>query len=1140
MGSFAIGAGEKAGAYSVNFDDTAFHSVIVPGDTQLQAGFTGVKGFLETKDLVAINEKEWWYRKQFRVPSHARGSINRLVFDGSDYFTTVWLNGHCLGTHEGTYTPFSFDVTKFLHYGRKNLLAIKVTHPWIPEGRGLTEYMNGDFSFANHWSDMPLNKLPYFIDVNWDALPAGGNAAFAMGIWRSVHLVTSSPIFLSDLNVETESIGKDGSATLRVSATMDNETSHSYSRTIQLLLKPNNFQGSAITLSPLEVKAVPGKTIATEEVRIANAHLWWTWDRGPQNLYELQASIAPANGLWGDERSVRFGIRTITRDQSMAYHLNGQRLFIKGSWFPIDQYYRSTPTYWDYDRDLRLFRGANFNMLVNFTVVEKPAFYDLCDQLGILVVTELPFPQLGPQQVLDKDSPRKEPFLKQARLQVSEIVTELRNHPSIIEWAPLAEAHDKEGNYWGYGGVPMDQEGYNEFVDDIRTIIARLSPDTIYHPSLCDLGEQHFWMAGAGHSSNTENYQTHFDAKADFVSEYGSISMSSYEYLGKYLTSKQQWNPASPDALRWFNLPIDIPAYAYWTSNMNDGLYSMLFRAEHFIDRDPRSARELVNDTQMYQAFLMKYATEAYRRKKYDPIMGIRSWDFLELAPGFRFGIVDYDRVPKIAYWYLKKAQAPVAISFAFKFSLESQLAGSHWSVPVWVNNDLDQSLQGILHVEMRALDGKLISTHDFGTAVGADSKSMAGTFSLDLPSVPGVYMLRASLKSESLHEPVSDVSFVKVVAPAFSTPHHVLLIAQSRYAKPIEQMLQAMGVDVDVFDENSLDAMAKDLHDGAAIHAKYDVIWFGCFESLFKVLPSSTAQAIRQAVRLGSGFIYTGGDGSFHGGQGRAAMIEATALDALLPVSVEDHGDVILGRYSMDDSLEAHPVIHAIGAADAHAGTGISRSVDLLRHYGLPGFNQVAARPSAKIDMTIAGQPLLVVGSYGAGKVVAFTGFTPAAGANKTPALPLDQEFIGNPANRAYFVVFSTLLQQALPGDPLLAANLLAQHETPLFQTLNRLPQTQIAISEEDGSRVDGKHIHCRLHITSRGGYAHLVHLRVVWPGTQDHPYLTEFSDNDFELLPNETKDIDVDWWSKTPDVQPHGSFVANAENANEVQLAF
>ena len=134
------------------------------------------------------------------------GTVTRLVFDGADYFATVWLNGQLLGKHEGTYTPFEFDVTNQLRYGGDNLLVVQLSHPWEPKGRGLLEYLNGDFTMAIPGSAAVLKKQPFFIDMDWDALPAQGNAAYVMGIWRSVHLRTSSPVTIKDLNVRTESI----------------------------------------------------------------------------------------------------------------------------------------------------------------------------------------------------------------------------------------------------------------------------------------------------------------------------------------------------------------------------------------------------------------------------------------------------------------------------------------------------------------------------------------------------------------------------------------------------------------------------------------------------------------------------------------------------------------------------------------------------------------------------------------------------------------------------------------------------------------------------------------------------------------------------------------------------------------------
>lgn len=1127
MGSFAPGAGEAANAFAENYQEPGFRSVAVPGDTQLQAGFTGVERFRDSKELIAVNQKEWWYRKHFRAQPAAEGSITRLVFDGVDYFATVWLNGKLLGEHEGTYAPFSFDVTNLLHTGEDNVLAVCIAHPWIPKGRALNEYLNGDFTMSNPWNNLELKQPPYYIDMAWDALPAQGNAAYAMGIWRSVRLETSLPVNLENLYVRTVQIAADGTATLQVTATLENSGSAPSTGKLALTLCPKNFAGAAEELPSLDYTAAPGRTSLTTEVRVAHAHLWWSWDQGAQDMYELDARLSN-----GDVQTARFGIRTMTRDEDLTYRLNGRSIFIKASWFPIADYYRSTPTRQSYERDLRLFRDANFNLTVNFTVVEKPEFYDLCDELGILVVEELPIQQFGPLHVLDATSPRRAAFLEQATTQFSQIVRMNRNHPSIIEWAPLAEAHDKSGK-WGFGDMVVDQEGYQEFADHIAKIVGELAPGTIFHPSLCDFGEQHFWLAG-GQRYDTKSYMDHFDASARFISEYGGFSMSSAENLGKYIAPERQWNVKQNDALRWFNLPIDVPEYSYWTSFMDDGLWGMLFRSMHWVDRSPQSPRELVAATQLYQGFLLKYATEAYRRKKNAPVQGIRSWDFVELAPGFRFAIVDYDRVPKTAYYFMKQALAPVAVSFAYKEALESQLAGRSWSAPVWVVNDLRTPLEGSVRAELLRVDGSSVVAAILPVQVNADDKAEVGRFAFTLQEHAGVYILRATLSAPQLAAPIVETSYIKVVEPAFAQTPRVLLIGQRKYAEPIEEMLSALGAQVDVYDENRLDAMESDLHDGTALHLKYDAVWLASFEALAKVLPGSSAQAIADAVKQGTGFIHSGGDGSFHGGHGHAAIVEATALGDVLPVSISGNSDVIWGQYTLANTLRDQPAIHEVKAASP-ATPSLTALAGELERIGLEGFNRTEPRAGSRVLITIAGDPLLVTGRYGLGRTVAYTGFTPAT--DEFSGTTMDNQWAYRPATRTHMQSVAEMLALALPGGAEWKHEVLEQRATPLFETLKNLPQAKLEATLADCEPAEGGGL-CRLCIHSTQGFAHLVHLRIEWSSVP--PYLAELSDNDFEMLPGETREIELHWRASDPQGAAHGALVLDAANAPEVRQEF
>jgi beta-mannosidase len=1139
LGSYAMDAGITAGAQAENFDEGGFKRVVVPGDVQLQVGLKGQDLFRETKELIGINDKEWWYRKHFKAAAQIAGKRTLLQFDGADYFASVWLNGKLLGEHEGTYVPFSFDVTSLLRYGGENVLAVRVTHPWIPKDRGLSEYMNGDFSMTVYTDALSLSHTPYTISMGWDGLPAHGNAAFAMGLWRSVHLTTMNEVIVTDLYARTVSIDPDGSALLAISGAVENAGKDAAAVSVDLSISPANFTGETLKPAAIAVQAAPGKTAFSEEVRVKKARLWWTWDSGAQNMYRLTASIAPAagaakTGKTGDVQSVRFGIRTFNRGTDMTSRLNGKRIFVKASWFPIEAYYRSLPTHDDYDRDLRLFRDANLNQLVNFTVVEKPAFYELCDELGIMVAEEMPFQQFGPGPALGANSPRVEPFLKEANKEITQIVTEQRNHPSVIEWVPLAEAHDQGGG-WGFGGIQFDQKNYQTFSDNMRKIVADLSPGTYFHPSTCDYGEKHFWMATAGYRGDSGVYQQHFDAQVGFVSEYGGISMSSYEKLGEYLTPKQQWDPGNHAEPRWYGLPIDISAYSYLTSSEYDALFSMLYRSEHYIDRDIQSPRQLVDDTQEYQGFLLKYATEAYRRKKYDPIMGVRFWDFLELGPGFRFGIVDYDHIPKVSYWWMKRAQARLAVNFAYKDALEAQVAGSKLSLPVWAINDLDHAVDAKVDCGVYDLQGNKIYSQVFTKEIPIDGKTVAGTLDLTLPEKPGVYFVRASLTSSNPQDRAEDNTYIKVVARAFAHPVRVLLIGQSSSVSPIAGMLRGAGIDVDIRDQESVGRF-DELADGAALHARYDVIWLATFENFEKVFDPAAAQGVKQAVNAGTGFIHTGGISSYHGGQSLQALLELTPLAELLPVAIQDSNDLVFGEHTIDDTLQTEA-----GFKDITAAPGAEwASLPLLDHYGLTAFNRVTAKPGSQTLLSIHGEPLLVTGEFGKGHTVSFTGFTPVQA--KDEDFMLGQQLIRDPANRAYFETFIDMVALAAgekTAQPVTA--LLDATEKPLFQTLKEQPTTKIDVSLEPGETASSSSGAARLvRLRNGSSYAHLVRMRVEWNSKAPQPYLTEFDDNAFEMLPGEEKSVALSWRLPAGSASPSGTLIVDGANVSQSKVNF
>jgi len=474
LGSFEFGEGERRAAFQASFDDSGFRPAQVPGEVQLQLGLKGMDRYYQSKTLSLVNQKEWWYRKHFVVAKEDAGKLLRLKFEGGDYFVTVWLNGEKLGEHEGGSASFWFDVSSKLKYSNENYLAVKVTCPWVPEGRAFTEYLKGSFGLTIPGSVLKFPTLPYFLGPKWDGVPGYGNAVFPMGLYRDVKLVTSLPEVITDLFVWTKAFNADGSATLRISGKILNARPQETSATLDLEIVPETFSGEPIALPKQFLDLQPGETNFDTEVVAKKAHLWWTWDLGRPDLYKLKAVISPQSAGGTVSREAVFGIRTISRNPDMSYWLNGKRLFLKGAWYPMGDYYGSLPTRQIYEKDLIYYQAANLNHIVNHTVVEKPEFYDLCDRLGILVIVQMPFNQFGPLEVLGPSNPRKDIFVKNALRQVDDIVTEHRNHPSIMEWAPLAEAHEKTGGGWGVGTASFSNYDYDSFVQAIGKLVEKL------------------------------------------------------------------------------------------------------------------------------------------------------------------------------------------------------------------------------------------------------------------------------------------------------------------------------------------------------------------------------------------------------------------------------------------------------------------------------------------------------------------------------------------------------------------------------------------------------------------------------------------------------------------------------------------
>ena len=337
-----------------------------------------------------------WYRKSFAWQPRASKRVI-LHFDAAFYLTKVWLNGQAVGTHEGGYTPFEFDVTDYLREG-DNLLAVSV---------------NNDV-----WK---LNTVPAVKDnddIN-GSFPAWINYG---GLTRPVYLTVEPEVYVENLKVEATPDLAQGTSTLKARVRVRNASRQAISPQISYAVRlgeqvlPLKWKTKAANIPAGQMLIVESKTSLTA----AQTQLWAV---DSPTLYRLESTIGD------DTLATRFGIRKVEVKNAQLL-LNGKPVRLGGGNRVLDYPgLGSLEPDWLVEKDFRLMKeaGMEFQRLTHYTPSEY--FYDLADQYGMLIITEAGNWQLTPHQ-LDNDTIRTK-----FRQQFREMVERDWNHPSVIAYS---------------------------------------------------------------------------------------------------------------------------------------------------------------------------------------------------------------------------------------------------------------------------------------------------------------------------------------------------------------------------------------------------------------------------------------------------------------------------------------------------------------------------------------------------------------------------------------------------------------------------------------------------------------------------------------------------------------------------------
>ena len=359
--------------------------------------------------LRAINQHAWIYRRAFSTPTyHFRRA--RLLFEGVDYYTQTWLNEQAIGSHEGHFAPFIFDITEALKpSGQTNILTVRVTSPWDP---------------PNYKGSYPIDHVlrglvKGLYEHGEGVIPPHVNP---IGIWRPIWLLLDQGLSIDQIRIRTD---LEGNATLWLKVT--NATGDEWRGSLGLEIEAENHSGRGASHN-IALHLPPGIHEIEQTLSVDDVQLWWPWDHGQPSLYRLRAHLYDESACLHSSREEVFGFRSVELVRSpdhFEYRINGRPVFIRGSSY-IPGLYLSQCDEAHFSRDLALARGANLNLIRIHVHVSPPELYRLCDRQGMLIWQDFEL------NWVHDSSPG---FEVRARILQREMIDLLSNHPSIITWS---------------------------------------------------------------------------------------------------------------------------------------------------------------------------------------------------------------------------------------------------------------------------------------------------------------------------------------------------------------------------------------------------------------------------------------------------------------------------------------------------------------------------------------------------------------------------------------------------------------------------------------------------------------------------------------------------------------------------------
>ncbi|MGW1835134.1 glycoside hydrolase family 2 protein [Streptomyces sp. NPDC002067] len=451
-------------------------------------------------DVAWVGRRAWTYVRDLGYES--RHERTDLVFDGLDTAAYITLGGRPVGTTRNMHRGYRFDVT-----GRTGQLEVRFASAY--DEAAAVRAVTGDRPNVYPEPSQYIRKMACNFGWDW------GPTLVTAGIWRPVrleHWSTARIAHVRPLVTVDEGTG-------RVEVRLEIErTAQGRGRTLR----------AEARVAGARAEAVLTGDEAVLRLEVAQPRLWWPRGYGDQPLHDLQVTLHDDSGPL-DTWHRRIGFRTVTLDRSADEHgtgftlvVNGERIFARGvNWIPDDAFLpRITPERYRTRLTQAADAGVDLVRVWGGGIYEDHAFYDACDELGLMVWQDFLFACAA--------YPEEQPLRGEIEAEARDNVVRLMPHPSLVLW------NGNNENLWGFRDwdweAPLAGDSWGEgyYLGLLPRVVAELDPTRPYtagspwsgswehHPNDPAHGTHHSWEVW-----NRQDYAEYRASVPRFVSEFG-------------------------------------------------------------------------------------------------------------------------------------------------------------------------------------------------------------------------------------------------------------------------------------------------------------------------------------------------------------------------------------------------------------------------------------------------------------------------------------------------------------------------------------------------------------------------------------------------------------------------------------------